>query len=94
METALAQLEHQRERQAAGEQAHQALARAEQAATTRARLHLASPAEHGGAQLALVEASLALNEATAARGQALVSLYKALGGAPLPEPVTLAAGQP
>jgi len=94
VETALAQLEHQRERQAAGEQAHQALARAEQAATTRARLHLASPAEHGGAQLALVEASLALNEATAARGQALVSLYKALGGAPLPEPVTLAAGQP
>ena len=42
-------------------------------------------------QLALAQASLALTEATAARDLAFVRLYKALGGAPLPDDATPAA---
>lgn len=91
VETSLGQLDRQRERQAANERARAALARAEQAAATRVRLRLAAPSEQIDSQLALAQASLALTEATAARDLAFVSLYKALGGAPLPEEPVAAA---
>ncbi len=91
VETSLGQLERQRERQAADERAHAALARAEQASATRVRLHLAAPAEQIDGQLALAQAALALTEATTAHDLAFVGLYKALGGAPLPDEPDTAA---
>lgn len=91
VETSLGQLEQQRQRQAAEQRAHAALARAERASATRVRLHLAAPAEQIDSQLALAQASLALTEATAAHDLAFVSLYKALGGAPLPSGDAVAA---
>ncbi|MCP1374439.1 TolC family protein [Dyella lutea] len=91
VETSLGQLERQRERQDASKRAHAALARAEQASATRVQLHLAAPAEQIDSQLALAQASLALTEATAARDLAFVRLYKALGGAPLPDDAASAA---
>ncbi|HEU4670949.1 MAG TPA: TolC family protein [Dyella sp.] len=93
VETSLGQLERQRERQAADQRAHAALTRAERAAATRVRLRLAAPAEQIDSQLALAQGELALTEATAARDLAFVSLYKALGGAPLPADATGATGE-
>ncbi|MBK7249827.1 MAG: TolC family protein [Gammaproteobacteria bacterium] len=92
VETGLGQLERQRERQAASERAFESLANAERAAATRVRLRLASPGDQIESQLALAQASLAMADATTARGLAFVSLYKALGGAPLPEAAMTAAG--
>ena len=84
VETALGQLEQQRERETHSVQAHEALARAARAAEVRVSLHLASPAERIDSQLALAQSAIALTDATVARDLAFVSLYKALGGAPLP----------
>lgn len=85
VETALGQLQQQRERERQSAQAHDALTRAAHAAEVRVNLHLASPAEQLDSRLALAQSSLALTDATAARDLAFVSLYKALGGAPLPD---------
>ncbi len=91
VETALGQLQQQREREQQSMQAHAALARAAHAAGVRVTLHLASPAEQLDSQLALAQSALALTDATMARDLAFVSLYKALGGAPLPDPDTRTA---
>ncbi len=91
VETALGQLEQQREREAHITQAHDALVRAAQAAGVRVNLHLASPAEQLDSQLALAQSTSALADATVARDLAFVSLYKALGGAPLPDADTRTA---
>ncbi|MBU6248730.1 MAG: TolC family protein [Xanthomonadaceae bacterium] len=85
VETSLGQLERQRERQAASARARSALAAAERATATRVGLRLAAPAEQVDSQLALAQASLTLTDATVAHDLAFVSLYKALGGAPLPD---------
>lgn len=85
VETALGQLQQQREREAHTTQAHAALVRAAQATGVRVNLHLASPAQQLDSQLALAQSTIALTQATLARDLAFVSLYKALGGAPLPE---------
>lgn len=85
VETALGQLQQQRERERQSTQAHAALARAAHAASVRVNLHLASPVEQLDSQLALAQSTLALTDATVARDLAFVSLYKALGGAPLPD---------
>lgn len=85
VETALGQLQQQRDREKQSAQAHDALARAAHAAGVRVNLHLASPAEQLDSELALAQSSLALTDATVARDLAFVSLYKALGGAPLPD---------
>jgi outer membrane protein TolC len=85
VETALGQLQQQHEREQQSAQAHAALARAAHAAGVRVNLHLASPADQLDSELALAQSSLALTDATVARDLAFVSLYKALGGAPLPD---------
>ncbi|MFK2903545.1 TolC family protein [Dyella ginsengisoli] len=85
VETALGQLRQQHEREQQSAQAHAALARAAHAAGVRVNLHLASPADQLDSELALAQSSLALTDATVARDLAFVSLYKALGGAPLPD---------
>jgi NodT family efflux transporter outer membrane factor (OMF) lipoprotein len=85
VETALGQLQQQREREKQSAQAHDALTRAAHAAEVRVNLHLVSPAEQLDSQVALAQSSLALTDATVARDLAFVSLYKALGGAPLPD---------
>ncbi|MGA0586459.1 TolC family protein [Dyella sp. KRB-257] len=85
VETALGQLRQQREREAHTAQAQAALTRAAQATGVRVNLHLASPAQQLDSQLAVAQSTIALTRATLARDLAFVSLYKALGGAPLPE---------
>lgn len=85
VETALGQLEQQRQREARTADAQRALSRAAQAADVRVRLHLASPAEALDSRLALAQSAIDLTDATVARDLAFVSLYKALGGAPLPD---------
>ena len=84
-ETALGELDRQREREAASTRALAALQRAGQSVDVRVRLHLAAPSEQLDNQLEQARAALACNQATEARDLAFVGLYKALGGAPLPD---------
>jgi NodT family efflux transporter outer membrane factor (OMF) lipoprotein len=84
-ETALGELDRQREREAASARALAALERAGKSVDVQVRLHLAGPTDQLDSRLARAQAALACNQATEAHDLAFVGLYKALGGAPLPE---------
>ncbi|MGN6094483.1 MAG: efflux transporter outer membrane subunit [Luteibacter jiangsuensis] len=84
VETALGRLQRQGEQERQCTEATVALARADTAVTKRAALHLAGADEEIESALAHDEASLALVQAQAGHDLAFVSLFKALGGAPLP----------
>ena len=86
VETAMAALEHQRERAADLKRAADALARGDDNAATLRRLGLADDVDMAAATSALVQSRIDLAQAEEARSLAFVALYKALGGAPLPPP--------
>ncbi len=85
VETALGQLEQQRVREQQTMLAASALARAQAATARRVQLGLESRIDQLDSALVADRATLATINARAARGVAFVSLYKALGGAPLPD---------
>jgi NodT family efflux transporter outer membrane factor (OMF) lipoprotein len=89
-ETAMGDLQQTRQREDLAAQAVQALDDNRNALDKRRSLGLASTLELQDAMIAQQNAQLALVSARAERDLAYVSLYKALGGAPLP-PVDVAA---
>jgi outer membrane protein TolC len=84
VETALGNLQQQRQREQHDLIAWQALRRASQATQTRVGLQLSSAAEHAETQIAADQAAIELADARAQHSLAYVALFKALGGAPLP----------
>ncbi|NII55427.1 efflux transporter outer membrane subunit [Luteibacter sp. SG786] len=84
VETALGRLQRQGEQERQCTEATAALARADTVVAKRAALHLAGADEEIESAIAHDEASLALVQAQAGHDLAFVSLFKALGGAPLP----------
>ncbi|MEO7072602.1 MAG: TolC family protein [Rhodanobacter sp.] len=85
VETALGDLQQQHRREQHSQQAWQALQRVDQSALARVKLQLASPLERTQSQLAATQAAIDLSDARAAHSLAFVALFKALGGAPLPD---------
>jgi outer membrane protein, multidrug efflux system len=83
-ETALGNLQHQRERELLDEGALAAAERSSVATARRLDLKLASPMDQQTAAIDESEAQLELVRVRAARGTAYVALFKALGGAPRP----------
>lgn len=86
VETAMAALELQRERAGALERATSTLERSDMAAATLRRVGLADDIDRQAATTALLKAELESAQAEEARNLAFIALYKAFGGAPLPEP--------
>lgn len=82
VETALGNLQQQRQREHAGEQAVQAWQQAVQAQHVRRQLGLASDLDGTEVTLSRLQAELGLTAARSDRDVAYVALYKALGGAP------------
>lgn len=85
VENALGQLARQKVRERQATLAASASARTHAAITRRVQLGLDNRIDQLDSALALDRARLAAIDARAARGVAFVSLYKALGGAPLPD---------
>lgn len=85
VETALGQLQQHRVQQQQAALAVSALTRAQSATARRVNLGLDNPIDQLDSTLALDQATLTGINARVARGIAFVSLYKALGGAPLPD---------
>ena len=83
-ETAMATLEHQRERADALARAADALAQGDASAATLRRLGLADDVDRAAATSAVLQARRDLVEAEEARNLSFIALYKSLGGAPLP----------
>ena len=92
-ETALGNLQRQRERELLEASALKAAERSSAAITQRVELKLASPMDQQTAVIEQDEAQLELVRARAARGIAYVALFKALGGAPRPPADTDSAAQ-
>ncbi|WP_082190334.1 TolC family protein [Frateuria defendens] len=84
VETALGRLERQREVQQQAGLAAAALRRADEAVAQRVALRLASPLDRQDSLLACAQADAARLAADTARDLDYVALFKALGGAPLP----------
>jgi NodT family efflux transporter outer membrane factor (OMF) lipoprotein len=84
VETALGSLQQQRQREQHDQAAWQALQRADQAVHRRVELQLDSPLGQSESRIAAIQAGLELADARASHGLAYVTLFKALGGAPLP----------
>ena len=84
VETALGSLQQQEQREAQSAAAWKALQRVEQSVQTRQRLHLASSLDQTESHIAAAQAAVELSDARAAHSLAYVALFKALGGAPLP----------
>jgi len=84
VETALGRLQRQAEYERQCADAAAALERADTVVARRAALRLAGPDDQIESAIAHDEAALALVQARAGRDLAFVSLFKALGGAPLP----------
>jgi outer membrane protein, multidrug efflux system len=84
VETALGNLQQQRQREQHDLLAWQALQRASRAAQTRVGLQLGSIAEHAETRITADQAAIELADARAQHSLAYVALFKALGGAPLP----------
>jgi NodT family efflux transporter outer membrane factor (OMF) lipoprotein len=84
-ETALAALEQQRERAAALRRGLAGIERGDADVGTLRRLGLADGFDRVASRAALLQAELELVQAEQERGVAFVALYKALGGAPLPQ---------
>ncbi len=93
-EIALATLDLQREREQQVLAGGEALSQRAQSQATLRRLGLASDLERVADERAALAASLELVAARAARALAVVALYKALGGAPLPAAEAAAALKP
>ncbi len=85
VETALGSLQQQQQREQHDTAAWQALQRADVAVQTRVRLQLSSPLDRAESQVTTAQAAIELADARAAHSLAYVALFKALGGAPLPE---------
>lgn len=85
VENALGALEQQRRHEQRSRIVMKALASERDAVTERVRLGLDSPLDQLDSMVASDEANLQGIQARTARGLAFVSLYKALGGAPLPD---------
>lgn len=85
VETALGRLQQQRTQERQTTLAATALGHVDAAITKRAHLGLASPLDQIDSALAAKHAELACIDARVARGLAFVSLFKALGGAPMPD---------
>lgn len=85
VQTALGRLEQQRQQERQSVLAAAALGRAHATVVERVRLGLDSPLDQLDSVLAEDQAKLTSIDARAAHGLAFVSLYKALGGAPMPE---------
>ncbi len=83
-ETALGNLQRQREREVLEATALSAAKRSSAAVARRVELRLSSPMDQQTAAIVQDEAQLELLHARAARGVAYVALFKALGGAPRP----------
>lgn len=83
-ETAMATLEHQRERSAALARSLAALEQADRSTATLRRLGLADDIDRVDSTAALLQAQLESAQAQQERSIAFIALYKALGGAPLP----------
>ena len=83
-ETALGNLQRQRERELLEERALAAAERSSLATARRVDLKLASPMDQQTAAIDESEAQLELLRVRVARGTAYVALFKALGGAPRP----------
>ncbi len=94
VETAIAQLGLQRQRRLALARAEQALAAGEDAAATRLSLRLGDALELNAARDARLQARRALAQSQSAEQLAFVALFKALGGAPLPEASSTARQSP
>lgn len=92
-ETALGQLELARTRESQSELALAAARRIDTATAKRVALKLASPLERQDSAIAREQAALALVRARTARGLAYIALFKALGGAPLPDEATAVAAR-
>ena len=85
VQTALGRLDQQQQQEQQSTLAASALGRAHAAVAKRVQLGLDSPFDQLDSVLAEDQAKLASIDARAAHGLAFVSLYKALGGAPMPE---------
>lgn len=85
VENALGELEQQRQQELRNRVVIKALAGERDAAAKRVTLGLDNPLEQLDSVVASDEAQLQGVQVRAARGVAFVSLYKALGGAPLPD---------
>ncbi len=85
VETALGSLQQQQQREQHSTVAWRALQHADRAEQTRVDLQLSGPLDRAETQIAADQASLELADARAAHSLAYVALYKALGGAPLPD---------
>lgn len=84
VETAMATLEHQRERSVALASSLAALEQADRSTATLRRLGLADDVDRVDSTVSLLQAQLESAQAQQERSIAFVALYKALGGAPLP----------
>lgn len=93
-EIAMAALEQQRERAAALGRSLASLERGDAATTTLGRLGLADGFDRAASSAALTQARLEISQAEQARNIAFITLYKALGGAPLPADEPLSARRP
>jgi multidrug efflux system outer membrane protein len=83
-ETAMAELEQQRERAVALGRGLDGLERGDAATATLGRLGLADGFDRAASGAALAQARLEISQVQQARNIAFIALYKALGGAPLP----------
>ncbi|MEI7037393.1 TolC family protein [Fulvimonas yonginensis] len=84
-ETALGQLQERADDERRCADALDALTQADAVVARRVGLRLASPIDGDESRVAREQAELALIQARARRGLAFVALFKALGGAPLPD---------
>lgn len=94
VETALGNLQQQQQREQHNTLAWQALQRADRAMHTRVDLHLGSPSDRSDSQIAAAQAAIELADARAGHNLAYVALFKALGGAPLPQVDDTATSSP
>ncbi len=92
-ETALSALEQQAERETHLDRAAAALRRQADSQKTLARNGLGSEYEQLGSERGAVLAAVEQANARAAHGQAFVSVYRALGGAPLPADPAVASSE-
>ncbi|OOG50165.1 RND transporter [Rhodanobacter sp. C01] len=84
VETALGNVQQQRQREQQSQLAWQALQRVDQTVQARVGLRLGSPLDRAESQVAAAQAAIELADARAGHSLAYVALFKALGGAPLP----------
>ena len=91
-ETAMATLEHQRERAQAQSRTIEALEKADQVTSTLRGLGMADELDRIASATALLQARLEAAQMQQERSVAFISLYKALGGAPLPAVEPVAGG--